>query len=150
MAKFKFRMATYLRLREAARDERRSQLAQAYRAEEMILGEQRRLETESAALAARTREAARPGEIQLDRLLDAQRYQTLLKAQQQHLAGQHELVKTEIERRHQVLVEANRDVQVLEKLRNRQQEEHRYQENRREIGQLDEVGQRRSVEEDAR
>jgi flagellar FliJ protein len=150
MAKFKFRLATYLRLREAARDERRSQLAQAYRAEEMILGEQRRLEAESAALAAKIREAARPGKIQLDRLLDAQRYQMLLKAQQQHLARQHELVKTEIERRHQALVEANRDVQVLEKLRNRQQEEYRYQENRREIRQLDEVGQRRRVEEDAR
>ena len=32
MAKFKFRLATLLRLREAARDERRAQLAQAYRA----------------------------------------------------------------------------------------------------------------------
>ena len=149
MATFKFRLATYLRLREALRDERRSHLAQAYRAEEMILGEERRLEAESAAVAAKVRDAARPGEINVDRLLDAQRYQTILKAQQQHLAGQRELLAAEIQRRHQVLVEANRDVQVLEKLRGRQRDEHRYQENRREIAHLDEIGQRRIVKEDA-
>jgi flagellar export protein FliJ len=149
MAKFTFRLATYLRLREALRDERRSHLAQAYRAEEMIVREERRLEAESAAMAAKVRDAARPGEINVDRLLDAQRYQAILKAQQQHLAGQRELLAAEIQRRHQVLVEANRDVQVLEKLRSRQRDEHRYQENRREIAHLDEIGQRRTLKEDA-
>jgi flagellar export protein FliJ len=124
-------------------------LAQAYRAEELILSEQRRLEAESAAAAARARDAARPGEIHVDRLLDVQRYHSLLKAQQQQLSRQHEMVKTEIQRRHQALVEANRDVQVLEKLRGRQEQQHRYQENRREIHQLDEIGQRRSVQEGA-
>ena len=37
MGKFKFRLATLLRLREATRDERRAELAQAYRADEIIL-----------------------------------------------------------------------------------------------------------------
>ena len=36
MTKFKFRLATLLKLREAARDERRGQLAQAYQADEII------------------------------------------------------------------------------------------------------------------
>jgi flagellar export protein FliJ len=148
MAKFQFRLATYLRLREALRDERRSHLAQAYRAEEVIVQEERRLEAESTAMAAKVRDFARPGEIDVDRLADAQRYQMVLKAQQQHVAAQRALVKTEIQRRHQVLVEANRDVQVLEKLRSRQSDQHRYQENRREIAHLDEIGQRRTVRED--
>ena len=65
-----------------------------------------------------------------------------------HLQKFGRLVKTEIQRRHQVLVEANRDVQVLEKLRSRQSDQHRYQENRREIAHLDEIGQRRTVRED--
>jgi flagellar export protein FliJ len=145
MAKFKFRLATYLRLREAVRDERRSHLAQAYRAEALILREQGRLDAESAAAAAKIRDAAGPGQINADRLLDAQRYQVVLRAQSQHLAEQHEQVNAEIQRRHHALVEANRDCQVLEKLRARQQEQHRYQENRREIGHLDEIGQRRTV-----
>ncbi len=148
MAKFKFRLATYLRLREALRDERRSHLAQAYRAEEVIVQEERRLEAESTAMAAKVRDFARPGEIDVDRLADAQRYQIVLRAQQQHVASQRALVKTEIQRRHQALVEANRDVQVLEKLRSRQSDQHRYQENRREIAHLDEIGQRRTVKED--
>jgi len=148
MAKFTFRLATYLRLREALRDERRSHLAQAYRAEEVIVQEERRLEAESTATAAKVRDCARPGEIDVDRLADAQRYQMVLKAQQQHVASQRAVVKTEIQRRHQALVEANRDVQVLEKLRSRQSDQHRYQENRREIAHLDEIGQRRTVKED--
>jgi flagellar protein FliJ len=150
MAKFKFRMATYLRLREAVRDERRSHLAQAYQAEAILLHEQGRLEAESAAAAARVRDAAGPGQVNVDDMLDAQRYQMVLRAQRQQLAGQHQQIQTEIQRRHQALVEANRDVQVLEKLRDRQQDQHRYEENRREIGHLDEIGQRRTAKEDAR
>ena len=150
MAKFKFRLATYLRLREAIRDERRSLLAQAYRAEDLILDQQRRLDAESTATAAQIRDAARPGRVNVDRLLDAQRYQMAVRGQQEQLARQHEMVKAEVQRRHQALVEANRDVQTLEKLRDRQQEQHRYQENRREIRLLDEAGQRGTVREDAR
>jgi flagellar FliJ protein len=145
MAEFKFRLATYLRLRETIRDERRSHLAQAYRAEALIQSEQARLDEESAAVGAKIRGAAGPGLVNVDGLLDAQRYQMILRAQSQHLAVQREQVAAEIQRRHQALVEANRDVQVLEKLRARQQEQYRYEENRREIAHLDEIGQRGAV-----
>lgn len=148
MAKFKFRLATYLRLREWVRDQRQSQLAQAYRADQVILQEGKRLEEESAGLVERMRQAAGPGPLHVDRLLDAQRYQLVLRAQQHHLQQQHELVKTEIQRRRHALVEANRDVQVLERLRSRQHCQHRYQENRQQIRQLDEIGQCRVVEEE--
>jgi flagellar export protein FliJ len=56
-------------------------------------------------------------------------------------------VGAEIERRREVLVEADRDVRVLEKLREKQTERHRYEENRREIRQLDEVAQLRATRE---
>ncbi len=148
MAKFKFRLATYLRLREAIRDERRSHLAQAYQAEAMILREQGRLDAESAAAAVKVRDAAAPGPVNVDGLLDAQRYQMVLRTQRQQLTGQYQQVQVEIQRRHQALVEANRNVQVLEKLRGRQQEQYRYEENRREIGQLDEIAERRAARED--
>ena len=36
MAKFKFRLATLLRLREATRDQRRAELAEAYRADNVL------------------------------------------------------------------------------------------------------------------
>ncbi len=147
MARFKFRLATLLRLRESARDERRTLLAQAYRAEDVILREQQRLEAERAALEQRIRGAAGPGEIDVDRLIESQRFELVLRAQKEHLAHQRELVKAEIERRRQALVEANREVQVLENLREKQRERWRGEESRREVKRLDEVGQRRAIEE---
>jgi len=46
MGRFKFRLATLLRLRELARDERRAQLAQACRAQELLDEQRRRLAEE--------------------------------------------------------------------------------------------------------
>lgn len=149
MSKFKFRMATLLKLRESARDERRAQLAQAFRADELIQQEQQRLEGELTAVLDRARRAAGPGEINVDQLLEAQRFEMVLKAQRQHLAQQQEMVRAEIERRRQALVEANREVQIMEKLRERQFEHWRDEENRQDIKRLDEAAQtRRRGEED--
>ena len=147
MAKFKFRLATLLRLRESARDERRTRLAQAYRAEDLIFEERQRIEAERAALERRIRDAAGPGAIEVDRLLEAQRFELVLRTQKEQLARQHEQVKAEIERRRQALVEANREVQILENLREKQHQRWRGEESRREVKRLDEVGQRRALGE---
>jgi len=149
MAKFKYRMATLLRLRESARDERRIQLAQAYRAEEMLRSRQQQVAEELVALAGRIRAAAGPGAVDVDRLLDAQRFELVLKARQQQLAAQQEQIRAETQRRRQALVEANREVQVLEKLRERQFQRWRDEENRRETRRLDEVAQRSSIKEES-
>jgi flagellar FliJ protein len=149
MAKFKFRLATLLRLRNAARDERRGQLAEAYRADEIIQEKQRQLAEELDAIGRQQREASGPGPIDVDRLLSDQRYAFLLAAQQGHTERQRVLLAAELERRRQLLMEANREVRVLEKLEERQRERHQEEENRREIKQVDEIAQRRAVPEDA-
>ena len=56
----------------------------------------------------------------------------------------------EIERRRQTLVQANRDVRVLEKLREKQAGRHRQEEDRRETKVLDEVAGRQVAREDCR
>ena len=148
MKKFKFRLTTLQRLREALRDQRRAQLAEAFQADEIIEGQQLRLEQEMADVEGRQREASGPGEVDVDALLADQRYAMLLGAQHKHLRQQREAVAEEIERRRQLLVEADREVRVLEKLEERQRERHRAEENRQEIRQLDEVAGRRMVPED--
>jgi len=148
MAKFKFRLATLLRLRELARDERRAQLAQAYRAEELLEEQRRQLEQHLSGLLRWTRLAAGPGEIEVDRLLEARRFEAILLAQRQHVDQQREAIAHEVERRRQALVEANREVQVLENLRARQHERHRAEENRRDIKSLDEIALQRALREE--
>jgi flagellar export protein FliJ len=142
MSKFKFRLATLLRLRESARDQRRSQLAEAYQAEEAILEQRRRVSEDLADLMRVCREVSGPGELNLDRLLSARRYEVTLRAEQRDLKEKHEAVRAEVDRRRQALVAANRSVRVLELLRDRQMEQHREEERLRQTKELDEVAGR--------
>jgi flagellar FliJ protein len=148
MAKFKFRLATLLRLREFARDERRTQLARAYQADEIVAQQERRLTQDLGELETRSREAARPGPLDVDQLLETRRYELILTAQKQHVRQQRRALAAEIEKRRRALVEADREVRVLEELREKQLLRHRGNENRLEIKQLDEVAQQRFRQED--
>jgi flagellar FliJ protein len=141
MAKFKFRLTTLLRLRETTRDERRAELAQAYGVDDVLRDRLERVGREVERIRRECREAAGPGEVDVDRLAEAQRYELALRAQQTQLVRQRETVAAEIQRRRQALLDANRDVRVLEKLRDKQADAHRAAEDRREARRLDEAAQ---------
>ena len=147
MAKFEFRLATLLRLREATRDERRTELAEAYRADNVLQEHLGHVGQELNWLQAQCRKAAGPGTVDVDRLVEAQRYEITLRARQGQLTQQREAVGAEIDRRRQALVGADREVRLLEKLREKQARRHREEENRQEIKQLDEVAGQRAIRE---
>ncbi|MBN1909977.1 MAG: flagellar export protein FliJ [Pirellulales bacterium] len=147
MGKFRFRLATLLRLLENARQERRAELAQAYEADDVLRGQLNDVHENQRQLLDACRKAAGPGEVDVDRLIAGQRYDLLLKAQEQYLNQQRENVAGEIERRRAALVEANREVRVLEKLEERLLERHREKENKQEIKILDEMGNQRARRE---
>jgi flagellar FliJ protein len=148
MARFKFRLATLLRLREATRDERRAELAEAYRADDVLREYSDRVGRELGWLQAQCRKVAGPGTVDVDRLVEAQRYEVILRAQRRQLAERLDALGTEIDRRRQSLVAADRDVRLLERLREKQARRHLREENRREIKELDEVAGRRGIREE--
>ncbi|MFH1919698.1 MAG: flagellar export protein FliJ [Planctomycetota bacterium] len=151
MPKFKFRLATLLRLRETDRDERRGQLGQAYRADEIIRRRLGDLTRELGDLATQNRQAAAPAfrkVLDVDRLLEVRRYELVVLSQRHQVDQQRQAIEVEIERRREALVDADRQVRVLEKLRQKQLERHRHEENRREIKQLDETAARHARQED--
>ena len=139
MARFAFRLAALLRLRESRRDECRAALAEAYRVDEVLARQFDSLGQELEGLRSFARLKAAPGVVDVDRLVETQRYELVARAQQQRIAQQRRTVAAEIERRREALVEADREVRVLEKLRQRQAEQHRREEERREAGRLDEA-----------
>jgi flagellar FliJ protein len=140
MARYRFRLATLLRLREAARDERRGELAEALRALDAL---RQSLEAVDRELAeTRRREAAPLGRVEVDVLVDAHRYELVLRLQRKEIERQVTLVAQEVDRRRQALVEADADVKVLEKLRETQKQRALVEEGRREIKLLDEVASR--------
>ncbi len=142
MAKFKFRLTTLLKMREAARDERRAALAQAYEAESVLHQRERDLNDQMGQLREQYHQAALPGALKVDRLVENQRYELVLRDQQNLSRQQLQQLNEEIERRRAALVEADREVRVLEKLRHNQQRAHAQQEFRQEVKQLDEVAGR--------
>jgi flagellar FliJ protein len=140
MSSFHFRLATLLRLRLAERDERRSDLAKALAAADVLRGQRKSLDAEQGDNLALLRQVAAPGGGNVDRLIHGHRYAAILKARAAQLAAQEAQVEREIDRRRQALVEADRQVRVLEKLQSRKQAEHQRHMDKLEARQLDEVG----------
>ncbi len=146
MAKFKFRLATLKKLREAVRDQRRSDLAEALRADD-LLGEQLlSLDRAMEATLKECRLASGPGPLDVDLLAQAHLHELVLEGQKRHVLKQREAVAAEIEVRREALVQADREVRILNRLEEKQSERHRRDEERRALRQLDEAGQRRTAQ----
>ena len=136
---FRFRLETLLRLRLAERDQRRAELAKALRAEALLRDELRALETRQIEAAERSRRLKSPGTANVDSLLENHRYEVVLVAQRRQLQQQIVQVEAETERRRQAVVEADRQVRVLEKLRERQTAAWKKETERQEVKQFDEL-----------
>jgi flagellar protein FliJ len=147
MSKFIFRLSTLLRLREHTRDERRAALAEAYRIDEMLCRHIERIRSDLDRLRGDCRATAAPGQVNVDHLVAAERYEVALRSQQTQLERQRETVAAEIDRRRQSLIEADREVRALEKLRDKLAEEHCHEQERRDALRLDEVGQQQAMRE---
>lgn len=148
MAQFRFRLATLLRLREASRDQRRAELAEAYRVDDLLRHQQEQVGQMIESLYRCCRQAAGPGPVDVDALLAAQRYDAALRSQLHQLRLQRQHVAGEIERRREALAAASREVKILEKLRQRQADAYQAEESRRATRLLDEVAHRRAAQED--
>ena len=105
MTVFKFRLATLLRMREAVRDERRTALAEAYEADRILAERIEEMQQRHRALYDRRAEAAGPGAVKVDQLLDAGRYEFVLQAEQKTVASQRQQLSEEIEKRRTALAE---------------------------------------------
>ncbi len=143
MAKYKFRLETLQRVREARRDEQRAALAEAFRAEQVLADGRAELVVEAESLRELRRSAAAGRYMDVNRMLEAQRYELLLKARSQELAKQAVLLAAETERRRQLLVESDREVRVLELLDERHHREFKQEQQRLETKQLDEIAANR-------
>ncbi len=142
MPKFTFRLESLLRMRCAQRDERRLELAQALRAEEILRQQREEVAVEIAQM--RQQRATPAGTLNVDALLDAARHEFVLSSQHKLLEDQTVQVSAEIERRRQALVAADQQVRVLERLRETKQQRHQVEEQVREQNRLDEAAQRPS------
>jgi flagellar export protein FliJ len=139
MAAFHFRLETLLQIRENERDERRSRLAEAQRADDLIGERIGELDGELDRLRADAANRSKPGPMNVDALVEIQRYELLLMAERKASQEQRKLVAEEVERRREALVAADREVRVLVRLREKQQTRHLHEQGRLEQKVLDEI-----------
>jgi flagellar export protein FliJ len=143
MARYTFRLNSLQRVREALRDEQRISLAEAFRAEQILAESRAEVAAELEDLRALQRSATSRKYLDVNQLLEAQRYELLLKARSQELMKQAILLSAETERRRQNLVEADREVRVLEMLDDRQHKEFDKERQRVETKLLDDIATQR-------
>ena len=143
MKVLQFRLATLSRLREAVRDERRRQLADTLRAADAIVARRDEIDREFAEL--KRRQATPSGTVDVDRLLDSDRYEAVLRIEREQLDQRRAALDIEIEKRHEALLAADRDVRALEHLYDTHERRRLAENERRSMKELDEVAERRQV-----
>jgi flagellar export protein FliJ len=139
MATFRFRLESALKLRQEKRDLRRQELARAYEAEKILDHERQTLRQQRLKLKLHVQQRLQPGAVNVQVLLTAQQYNLLLQSEQQSLDSRAQQLQEEIERRRTALREADSEVQMLEKLEQRQRQQHRRRQSKREVQTLDDT-----------
>ncbi|MCA9266928.1 MAG: flagellar export protein FliJ, partial [Planctomycetales bacterium] len=124
MNKFQFRLQPLERLRRHARDQAQIELAAAVAALEATRRQQRDTHSELASLADDIRTMANRRTVQVDLLLEGNRYGMTLKTRLAKIADAMREASAEVERCRLKLVEADKEVKSLEKLHERRMEEH--------------------------
>ena len=150
MSRFQFRLQSMLQLAESQRDERRREVAAALEAVEVLRKRHQTLGEEIEDVRQLRSTASLGENVRVERLLDASRYELLLRAQVGEVENQQVQVDEELERRRQLLVEADRHVQTLENLRERKRVEHRLEQDRKQQNLLDEVAAQRYMRKASR
>ena len=132
-----------MKLREADRQQRRAELAEAFHADSVLREQGLQLKRDIEEAEMRSRVMSSPGRVKVDQVLDTHRYKLLLKSQVELLHQKQQQIQGEIERRREALAVADRDVRILEKLRERKLEEYTAAELQREVKAMDEVAVQR-------
>lgn len=144
MTRFRFRLETLLKVRRQQRDVRREALAKAIRAEEIVADRIAEVETEIAKAQDAQRNGLETGtQVNVDRLLNQGRHELTLRAKRQDLQQQKQQIAEERDRRQAALVEADRAVKVLEKLKEKLAMRFRRQQEKEESRQLDAIAEQR-------
>lgn len=139
MPKFKYRLEPLVKIRENIREEKQAELAKAYEAARIIEEQIEKLRQDLSAALENARKQMQVGQINVDYLLSVRRHEAFLIVQEQQAQSQLKLIQEEIERRREAVIEADRDVKVLEKLREKLMEKHLSEEALAQLKQLDEV-----------
>ncbi len=143
MSRYRFSLQPIRRLRQAHRDVQRERLGEALHAANVLESQETTVQAELEQLRQARRGAMQREALDVNRLLDTQRYELLMQGQLQIVRNQQQTIAQEVDRRRAALAEAEQQVRVLDKLDERRQAEWHREELRREEVLLGEIATQR-------
>ena len=145
MRAFRFRLRTLQRLREQKRDAAKQRLADAQSQRVKVESDIRDIHDELQGLESHMRQAVNSQQLDVDRVMDGHRHQISLQAKLAELNKVLATANDVVDKCRLKLVEADREVKVLEKLHERQLSEHEKQIAAHESKLLDEAASVRAA-----
>ena len=139
MKRFRFRLETVLKMRRQREHEQQRRVAEVVRVCEQCEDRLRELAAAKESCAASLRDLTQPGQLDMLRVAALRFHSSQLDFQRAALHEKLGLVHAELDRRRRDLAEASKNRQVMEKLRERQADEHRRDFEKSEQAVLDEV-----------
>lgn len=133
-----FRLETLLKLRRDHRDAMRDEYAQAVQAGQILRERVESLERQRGELQDSLRQTLSGNEVAVDQVLDSRRYEFVLRLERVDLLKKLEMIEEETERRRENLLEAERELKTVDRLRERWEIEQGAVERRVEQSRLDE------------
>lgn len=139
MARFRFRLETLLKVRKERRDQLREDLAKANQAATILAAQRQEILAELETTVEEMRREQLQSSPTVDRIIENRRYGALLKIHVATIEDQARQIAEEVEKRRQALANADRDVRVIEKLKEKQLQQYYHKEDIAETKMLDEL-----------
>jgi len=137
---FTFRLDPLITIRDNALKECQAELAKAYHARRIIEDALQDVEKQLAEGIAATRKLMQAGQtVNVEYLLSFRRQEMFLRANEADLKQKMEMIDEEIERRRALVVAANKELKIVEKLKEKRYEKYLEEENKAEMKIMDEI-----------
>ena len=144
-AMFTFRLEPLITIRDNVLKECQAELAKAYEARQILENDIQKLDQQLAEGMESARNLMQEGQaVNVDYLLSFRRQEMFLRANQDDLREKLKLIDEEIEVRRAAVAEANKELKIVEKLKEQRREKYLEEENKEEMKAMDEIaGNRR-------
>ncbi len=136
---FRFRLEPLITIRDNLLKEQQAVLARAYEARRIVEEQQTGLEQELAENAESAREMTRQSTVNVPYLLGLNRHEAALLEQKKELEAVLVKIDEEIERCRNLVMEANKELKIVQKLKEKRKEKYDAEEAQKETKMLDEI-----------
>jgi len=143
MTKNSFRLEKLLKLRLAVRDQCQSRLAGAIRAQQVVVAKAVKVKKEFDEANRHSRVNSQIGELEVASLTSLNQYKSQLTTKLQELEEERKPLDEEVEARRGEVVEADRELRTLKKLRERIEARSQQQERNKDGKELQEIALQR-------